>query len=63
MGFPFKDFGYLRLYFLGRMRHYTIAWKTTWLATVGAIGGYVGLFLGLAVVDVNKVLGRLRHAY
>jgi hypothetical protein len=46
------------MYLSSRVKVNTSVRDYTWLTMVAEIGGYVGLFLGLAVVDVAAVIGR-----
>ncbi len=46
------------MYFRTRVKFNTVVKNYTWLSMVAEIGGNVGLFLGIAVVDLNALLGR-----
>ncbi len=49
--------GFIRFYFGTRVKMKTTVRDYTWLSMVAEIGGYVGLMLGVAVVDVAKIMG------
>ena len=49
----------MRLYFEKTIVRYTIAEDYTALSMIGEMGGYVGLLLGVAAVDVIQVIDRI----
>ena len=55
----FKDGGIVRLYFRTTIMRYTITEDYTALSMIGEIGGYVGLLLGVAAVDIIHVIDRI----
>ena len=63
----FKTHGRIRLYFPARVVVKTSVEDYTWISMVAEIGGYVGLFLGVAVVDCVHVMDvawpKLKHLW
>ena len=55
----FQGGGIVRLYFYMSVIQKTITEDYTLLSTVGEIGGYVGLLLGVAVVDFIYIIDRV----
>ena len=47
------------MYFRTTIPRYTITEDYTALSMIGEIGGYVGLLLGVAVVDIIHVIDRI----
>ena len=47
-----EEMGYVRMYFGVRVVVKRSVLDYTWLSAVAELGGYVGLLLGIAVVDI-----------
>ena len=54
----YKDLGFVRIYYGVKRVVKRSVLDYTWLSAVAEIGGYVGLLLGIAVVDIAFAVDR-----
>ncbi len=56
LNYYFQNIGFLRIYFDSGVVVKTTILDYTWLSMLAEVGGYVGLFLGVAVVDLAPLM-------